>query len=259
MMKRGRSCALDWRGPGSGCGLWASILDFWLEGFWTARGCHASEKARMCSNIEGVNGDKSVIYEALFELSRSISGHNDLDSLCRALAKSLKKVVAFDYLALLLYDASGNMLRMPSLATEEIIHTEALPASFPLEGNPAGWVWKQQQPLFISRIECETRWADFLAPMRERGLSSLILVPLTTGDHRLGVLSFAFKEVSLAGEEERAFLHRVASEFAVTIESYLTKQKYLHERDRLQLLFDVTNALVSKLSPKSCFGLFPNS
>ncbi|MDM7997543.1 MAG: sigma 54-interacting transcriptional regulator [Acidobacteriota bacterium] len=207
----------------------------------------------MCSNIEGVNGDKSVIYEALFELSRSISGHNDLDSLCRALAKSLKKVVAFDYLALLLYDASGNMLRMPSLATEEIIHTEALPASFPLEGNPAGWVWKQQQPLFISRIECETRWADFLAPMRERGLSSLILVPLTTGDHRLGVLSFAFKEVSLAGEEERAFLHRVASEFAVTIESYLTKQKYLHERDRLQLLFDVTNALVSKLSPEELF------
>lgn len=207
----------------------------------------------MCSNIICVNGDKLILYEALLELSRSISGHSDLDSLCQALAKSLKRVVAFDYLALLLYDASGNVLRMPSLAAEEIIHTEALPESFPLEGNPAGWVWMHQKPLFLPRIECETRWADFLSPLRERGFSSLILVPLTTGHQRLGVLSFAFREVSSTGEEERAFLHRVAAEFAVTIESFLTKQKYLRERDRLQLLFDVTNAFISKLSPEELF------
>ncbi len=210
-------------------------------------------KAEMYSKMEYVNGDKSVIYEALFELSQSIAGHSDLDSLCQALAKSLKKVVAFDYLALLLYDAPSNSLRMPSLASEVTIPKENLPASFPLEGTPAGWVWMNQAPLHIPRIDCETRWIEFLALLGQRGLSSFILVPLTTGDHRLGVLSFAFKEASSAGAEDIAFLHRVTSEFAVTIESYLTKQQYLRERDRLQLLFDVTNALVSKLSPEELF------
>lgn len=50
-----------------------------------------------------------------------------------------------------------------------------------------------------------------------------------------------------------AFIHRVASEFTVTIDSFLTKQQYLRERDRLQLLFDVTNALISKLAPDALF------
>jgi formate hydrogenlyase transcriptional activator len=210
-------------------------------------------KPEMCSKINCVKGDNRIIYEALFELSQSISGHSDLDSLCSALAKSLKKVIGFDYLALLLHDSPSDSLRMLSFASEEIIPQEDLPASFPVDGNPAGWVWTNQQPLFIPRLDCERRWNDFLAPIRERGLASFILVPLATGDQRLGVLSFAFKEASSAGAEEMAFIHRVASEFAVTIESYLTKQKYLRERDRLQLLFDVTNALVSKLSPEELF------
>jgi formate hydrogenlyase transcriptional activator len=142
---------------------------------------------------------------------------------------------------------------MHGLVSEEFVPQEELPSSFPLHDNPAGWVWTNQQPLFIPRLDCEQRWNDFLSPIREKGLSSLLLVPLTTGDHRLGVLSFAFKEASSASSDEMAFVHRVASELAVTIESYLTKQQYLRERDRLQLLFDITNALVSKLSPEELF------
>jgi len=207
----------------------------------------------MCSNIDCVKGDNSIIYEALFELSQSISGHSDLDSLCRALAKSLKRVIGFDYLALLLHDSSSNSLRMHGLASDESIRETKLPKSFGIEDNPAGWVWVNQKPLLIPRLDHETRWHELLQPIRERGLSSIFLVPLTTGNLHLGVLAFAFKETSSASPEEMAFIHRVASEFAVTIESYLTKQKYLRERDRLQLLFDVTNALVSKLSPEELF------
>ena len=44
-----------------------------------------------------------------------------------------------------------------------------------------------------------------------------------------------------------AFLERVASEFAVAVESFLAKQAAVRERDRLRTLFDITNALVSKL------------
>ena len=210
-------------------------------------------KHKMCSKIVPVNDDKSIIYEALFELSQSISGHNDLESLSIALAKSLKKVIGFDYLALLLYDQTNNSLRMHALAAEEFIPKEEIPTSFPLDNNPGGWVWENQQPLFIPNLASETRWTDFLDPVRERGLASFLFVPLTTGSRRLGVLSFAFKEASVASSEEIAFAHRVATELAVTVESYLTKQQYLRERDRIQLLFDVTNALVSKLSPEELF------
>jgi formate hydrogenlyase transcriptional activator len=203
--------------------------------------------------IGNVSIDKTAIYEALFELSQSISGHSDLDSLCRGLAKSLKRVVCFDHLVLLLHDAPSNSLRMLGVATEEAIEEGTLNRVFPLEDNPAGWVWKNQQPLFIPRLDQENRWPEFLEEVRKRGVSSIILVPLTTGDHRLGVLAFAFATTTSINQEEMAFIHRVTSEFAVTIDSYLTKQQYLRQRNRLQLLFDVTNALVSKLSPDVLF------
>jgi formate hydrogenlyase transcriptional activator len=201
-----------------------------------------------------VTGDKSIIYEALFELSQAISGHSDLDSLCRALSKSLRSVIGFDYLALMLYDPSSNSLRMHSLASEAAAIDEAdIPTFVSIENSPAGWAWTNQQPLFIPRLDYETRWAEYLELARKRGLSSLFAIPLTTGNHRLGVLGLGFIETSSASPEEVAFIHRVSSEFAVTIESYLTKQQYLRERDRLQLLFDITNDLVSKLSPEELF------
>ena len=53
---------------------------------------------------------------------------------------------------------------------------------------------------------------------------------------------------------EMEFLERVASEFAVAVEAFLAKQEAVRERDRLRTLFDITNALVSKLSPDELFS-----
>ncbi len=88
--------------------------------------------------MNSVSADKSKLYEALFELSQSISGHHDLGGLCRALAKSLKRIVRFDYLVLLLHDDSNNSLRMHGLASDKIIYEENFDLSFPIENNPAG-------------------------------------------------------------------------------------------------------------------------
>jgi formate hydrogenlyase transcriptional activator len=204
--------------------------------------------------VGDVSVDKSVIYEALFELAQSISGHSDLDSLCKALYRSLKRVIKLDGIGLLLYDAPANVLRMHALfSPEPIDNGEPLQVS-PTDDNPAGWVWTNQKPVVIPQLAQETRWPEFLKTARARRVSSLLLVPMTTGDRRLGVLAFGSIEVSETNREEMDFALRVASEFAVTIDSYLTQQKYLRERDRLQLLFDVTNSLVSKLSPDALFS-----
>ena len=49
-------------------------------------------------------------------------------------------------------------------------------------------------------------------------------------------------------------MERVASEFAVAVESFLARQTAVRERDRLRTLFEITNALVSKLSPDELFA-----
>ena len=82
----------------------------------------------------------------------------------------------------------------------------------------------------------------------------MVLVPLTSGDNRLGAFGFSSVSPYEPSPDELAFLERVASEFAVAVESFLAKQEAVRERDRLRTLFDITNALVSKLSPDELFS-----
>ena len=81
-----------------------------------------------------------------------------------------------------------------------------------------------------------------------------MLVPLTTGNNRLGAFGFSSVAPLDPSPAEIAFLERVASEFAVAVESFLAKQEAVRERDRLRTLFDITDALVSKLDRDELFS-----
>ena len=82
----------------------------------------------------------------------------------------------------------------------------------------------------------------------------MVLVPLTAGESRLGAFGFSSVAPLDPGQDELAFLERVASEFAVAVEAFLAKQAVVRERDRLRTVFDISNALVSKLIPDELFS-----
>jgi len=197
---------------------------------------------------------ESQLYRALFELAQSISGHDDLDSLCCALAKSLKRVVAFDYLGLILCDSTRGRLWLHALNGKELARVEqprVLPAN---DCNPPGWVWTNQKPLVIRCDEENPQWPPFAERIRDAGVCTLVLVPLTAGAHRLGVLGFGSQYPNEPDADQLAFLERVASEFAVTVDAHLTRRELLRERDRLRVLFNITNSLVSKLPADELFA-----
>src|SRR5271166_6052963 len=202
--------------------------------------------------IGPVGASSTDIYEAVIALSRSIAGHTDLRSLLSGVAESLRRIVAFDHLGLILHDPNsdsmeGHILNAPG---NPVITSLRLP----VEDDPAGWVWQNQQPLIISDLESGSRWPEGVRVARELGITTLILVPLTAGDSRLGAFGFSSVAPYEPSPEELAFLERVASEFAVAVESFLARQEAVRERDRLRTLFDITNALVSKLSPNELFS-----
>ena len=129
----------------------------------------------------------------------------------------------------------------------------------PVDQDPAGWVWLNQEPLIIRCVEDETRWPEFRDRVRATSVSAVTLVPLTAGDHRLGAFGFGCLAPYEPSTAELAFLERVASEFAVAVESFLTRQEAVKERDPLRTLFEITNALVSKLSPDRAISPQPCS
>ena len=201
--------------------------------------------------IGAVAASSTEIYRAVVELSRSIAGRTDLRSLLSGVAESLRPIVRFDHLGLILHESNGNAMQ------GYILNAPGNPVitslRMPVDEDPAGWVWLNQQPLVISDFQSEARWPEFVRRSHEFGITTMVLVPLTSGDNRLGAFGFSSVAPYEPTPDELEFLERVASEFAVAVESFLAKQEAVRERDRLRTLFDITNALVSKLSPDELF------
>jgi formate hydrogenlyase transcriptional activator len=172
--------------------------------------------------------------------------------LLSGVAEALGRIVTFDHLGLVLHDPIGNAME------GYILNAPGNPVltslRLPVDDDPSGWVWQNQQPLMIS-IRSETRWPAFVNRARDEfSISTLILVPLTAGNNRMGAFGFSSVAPCNPSPDELAFLERVASEFAVAVESFLARQELVRQRDRLQTLFDVTNALISTLSMEELFS-----
>jgi formate hydrogenlyase transcriptional activator len=202
--------------------------------------------------LESVNQSESRVYEALFGLTEQLAAHDDLDSLCMALAESLRTVVECDVLGVMLHDADRGELRLhaSNMVAPRICETLVVPVA----DSAPGWVWQEQQPLVLPDIDQERRWPMIQQKLVDISVHSAVLLPLTHGERRLGVLGFLGQKGQQASELELAFMLRVASECAVTVDAYLMRQALVVERNRLRTLFDITNALASK---RTLDELFP--
>ncbi len=193
------------------------------------------------------------LYQALVDLGRSLAECADPDSVLEELYRILREVVTFDHLALLMYDGTPESLRLHAV-TKDGLRTDPTFRKFGIANTPIGSAWDTQETVVVCRTEGETRWPGFSRQMVSSGVHSLVALPLTAGDQKIGVLGFGRRTEYEPDESELAFLHRVATGLTVTMKEYLTRKELALERDRLRVLHQITNALVSKLSPDELFA-----
>jgi formate hydrogenlyase transcriptional activator len=197
--------------------------------------------------------------EALLEVSESISQQRELPQLFHDLAERLHSVIDFDFLTLILHDPSLNVMRLHILETRE--PTEKLaPGGTPVDGHPSGWVWQSQETFVVSDTEKEQRYPEYMAKLREHGVRSMALVPLTTAHRRVGALGFGRLVPQEVTDGELRFMQRVACQVAVAVDNALNREsaeayqmQLARERDRLRVLLDINNLLVSSLELPELF------
>jgi formate hydrogenlyase transcriptional activator len=197
--------------------------------------------------------------EALLEVAESIAQHRDLAALFHDLAERLHSVVDFDFLTLVLHDPARNVMRLHILETRLPTPVKT-GTETPMDGHPSGWVWQSQQPFVVTDTEDEQRFPEFMQRLREVGVRSLAMVPLTTAQRRLGAMGFGRLLPQRITESELQFMQRVATQVAVAVDNalnYETSQAYqaqlAKKRDRLQVLLEVNNVLVTSREPKELF------
>ena len=192
------------------------------------------------------------LYRTLFELSRALAGQPDLETLCRSVADSLRQMGEFESLALVLHDPVHDCLRLHTVSAGQLHDGERI--TVPTTGDhPGSRVWRDQKSLVISASD-GSEDSKVLESAREHGIETMVLVPLTNGSRRLGLLAFGFRVPFEPAGKPLCFLERVTSEVAVAVDGYLTRQALFEERDRIRALFEITNALVSRLPLEDLFA-----
>ena len=154
---------------------------------------------------------------ALVETTEAISAHHDADTLLRDLACRLRKLIKLLTFQVTLYNAEGGTVLLhlidPPETTDPRLRTEA-----PAEESPNRIVWQTQQPLIVSATSDGARFPNYVAWMRELGLQSEYVLPVSSAERRLGVIGFGSTNGHLCDESERKGLQLIAKEYAGAVD-----------------------------------------
>jgi formate hydrogenlyase transcriptional activator len=159
-------------------------------------------------------------YQALLSVMEMIVAHRDLQAFFHDLAERLRKVVPFEALALVRYDAKTNLMQRH---VYEFVDPQPVdpPRAFTVEEDPGGLVLQTQEPLVFSTLAEAAPWPQWLERVARLGAQSVCILPLTTARQRLGTLVFASKQSGTYDHMDLGFLGLAAKQVAIAFENAL--------------------------------------
>ncbi len=186
-------------------------------------------------------------YEALLRATNAIGTCTDCDAAADVLLQALNEVVHFDYLQLIAFENDTRTVAWHLLYSNGA-RQSLPPADVDVAGTPIDWVYESQQALVTADWNFETRFPKHGESLNELGIAATCVLPLARGQRRLGVLTIGRSDPNAYPEDEVRFLSLVADQIALAIDAavnfYLSRQA----QDRLKLILDLTNQVVSNLN-----------
>jgi formate hydrogenlyase transcriptional activator len=152
---------------------------------------------------------------------------------------------------LILHAGRTDEMRLVVLEPSDTPFTPFVPMALN-DWGPARSAWDQQRtsvvPLATEALGTELEF------IREHGARVTCWLPLTTAHRRVGVLAFGSRDADQYGSDAVAFMEQVAAHVAIAVDNAINfddaqrlERELRDERDRLRLLLEMNNLLVSRL------------
>jgi len=196
-----------------------------------------------------VDGDAQR-YEALLHMADLVVHHTGLLELLPELAQRLHQVASFEIASFSLYDPEKNVMRMHFWEGSDRLSDLT---ELPVEESVCGVVWEQQQPMVWSDLRQETRFQRAVNLLKEKGVRSYCTLPLTTAEKKFGALGLGSSRPNAYDEDDVQLLRRVAELVALALENATTRAAFLEEKERLEMLLEVSTTLMSNLDVQQLF------
>jgi formate hydrogenlyase transcriptional activator len=192
-------------------------------------------------------------FETLVRVSQAIAAHRDPKELFGVLVDELHRVVQFDFIGVSFRDKDSDTFQnyfIDMTSRAELIPEEALTPEETLTLR----VYERQEPVLRSTGDMEPCCARLQAILKRLYIRSICALPLTTAHRKLGAITFGSKQVDTYSPEEVRFVSEVAGYIALAFDDALNlaalrraTEELQSKNERLQLLLDVTNQVVSNL------------
>jgi formate hydrogenlyase transcriptional activator len=183
-------------------------------------------------------------YEALIRIAAAIRAQREPRELFGILVHELGQVLQFDAIAQ--YDERSNKVdwHMGSGCHQ----SDSRSSETDNEETLAAWVYRNQEGIALAELDADTRFPSTIVKMRQAGLRSALAFPLTTAHRRLGSLVIASIHRDAWLPEDVRFCSLVVNQIALAMDDAINFQASRRAQERLELLLDLTNRVVSKLN-----------
>ena len=197
-------------------------------------------------------------YRALVDVASVLASHAELPDLMHSLRGQLESLLPFDFIAVGIRNGDTAPIVLRYIGTDRPLKTTVIGDACPSEGSYAGQAVRTGRPVYVPRVQAGgPKPSDLLL---EHDIASFCVVPLVTARRTLGALHFGSCVPDAYTPDDVEFMERVARVVAVAIENAMNLETVREqqgalqrERDQLDLLLDVTNAVVTQLDVRALF------
>src|SRR5208282_1271722 len=205
-----------------------------------------------------INGDLTR-YRALLKISGTVGAQPAVDAVLHSLATLLSNVVSFDNIALLLFDPSGHRLVLRAFERSHDYAAIEVGTEIFYAGTGIGRALKEQVPVFVPDVKQELAGYPELAS-RVNQAESAYIFPISSPRTKLGALVFVRQERVEFSPADVELMRSIAGHVAVALGNALAissveayQRELTHERDRLGLLLEINNHVVTILNINDLF------
>ena len=199
-------------------------------------------------------------YRTLLDMSSAVADQPTVKAMLHSLRSILSSSCTFHGAHLYVLDADGEHLHVLEFEREADAPPIEIGAKISRIGNVAR-VLEEQQPVFVPDTSQEMLHHPELAAFAAQTVGrSTYLFPVSTSQKRYGVLAVTKDRGQEFVPEDVELLGALASHLAVALECALARdnaelyqRQVVKERDRLRLLLEINNYVVSKLDIDELF------
>jgi formate hydrogenlyase transcriptional activator len=195
----------------------------------------------------------------LLDIGRSMGSQLELRELIGVISDCLREVIHCDAFWMSLIDPESGQLRVyaldPKFNKDALAYDGKL---VPLEDTLAEKAIKSLQTLLFTRADLESSPSPVVQRIAAQGIRSSCLAPLISRGRAIGVISMASLRENAFAQEDADLLTLVAGQIAIAVENALNfararaaEEQAKRQSERLQLLLEINNAVVSNLDLKA--------